>query len=329
MPYVKIGESRKIPFKLYYETLGDEDATEKVLLIMGFRCNMFAWDRQILFFKNHPEYHVCIFDNRGCGKSADEGKYSTTILAQDALELARDHLGWSAVHLVGQSMGGMIAQELVLRHPTFIKSLVLGSTHAGGWRGLVPLAGFKKMYAVVSKKTVSDKVKSILNMTYSQSFLTGSHLLNTTSTSTSTSSSSDVDDNDSDATIAHTCNEDVMVQRYKLREKHTPKQSMRGVWGHVKCVATHYVSNRRLRKIGKLNIPKLIIHGTDDQLIGHNNAQLIHKQIGGKLMIFEGCGHCANGEMEHSYNAAILQNMRSADNFIDKLARTNNDFVFL
>lgn len=54
------------------------------------------------------------------------GTHSTAILAQDTRELL-DHLRWSKCHVVGLSMGGMIAQELALLIPERISSLTLGS----------------------------------------------------------------------------------------------------------------------------------------------------------------------------------------------------------
>lgn len=78
-------------------------------------------------------YHVVAPDLRGHGDSdspADEGEYALEIFAADMIALA-DALGWERFDLLGHSMGGMIAQLLVLEHPERISRLVLMDTHHG------------------------------------------------------------------------------------------------------------------------------------------------------------------------------------------------------
>ena len=77
-----------------------------------------AWQRQTKYFghQNGDKYSHLIFDNRGiCESDKPWMRYSTSEMAKDALELA-DHLGWTKkrqLHVIGISMGGMIAQEMV------------------------------------------------------------------------------------------------------------------------------------------------------------------------------------------------------------------------
>jgi pimeloyl-ACP methyl ester carboxylesterase len=94
------------------------------------------WQRQTKYFghDNHARYSVLILDNRGVGHSDKPlVRYSTSIMAEDVRELL-DHLGWlsspRAIHVVGISLGGMIAQELALRIPDHLSSLTLVSTTA-------------------------------------------------------------------------------------------------------------------------------------------------------------------------------------------------------
>lgn len=88
-----------------------------------------AWQRQTKDFGHgqntnrdqSTKYSCLIFDNRGIGKSDKPlARYSTSEMAKDTLELI-DHVGWTSerqLHVIGVSMGGMIAQELVSNHIT-------------------------------------------------------------------------------------------------------------------------------------------------------------------------------------------------------------------
>jgi len=85
---------------------------------MGLGALKWYWQRQTQDF-GHDEaskYSCLIFDNRGMGESDKPLlRYSTSEMARDTLELL-DHVGWTgkgSVHVVGISMGGMIAQEMV------------------------------------------------------------------------------------------------------------------------------------------------------------------------------------------------------------------------
>ena len=75
-------------------------------------------------------YRVLRFDNRGVGLTdKPEGPYTTRLLAEDAKALV-DELGLPDFHLVGVSMGGMVAQEYALAHGGDLRSLVLACTYA-------------------------------------------------------------------------------------------------------------------------------------------------------------------------------------------------------
>lgn len=103
--------------------------------IMGLGAVKSAWQRQTLHFghDNGDKYSSLVFDNRGMGASDKPlMRYSTSEMAKDLIELL-DHLGWTKsrqLHIMGVSMGGMIAQEIGYAIPERVCSLNLLSTAA-------------------------------------------------------------------------------------------------------------------------------------------------------------------------------------------------------
>jgi|WetSurMetagenome_2_1015567.scaffolds.fasta_scaffold18655_3 3-oxoadipate enol-lactonase len=110
---------------IYYEVQGQGDP---LVLIAGFGSTIKGWMNQVPVFKQH--YQVIMFDNRGIGKSdKPKGPYRAKMMADDTIGLM-DHLGIKKAHILGCSMGGGIAQELVLKYPDRVNKLILASTSA-------------------------------------------------------------------------------------------------------------------------------------------------------------------------------------------------------
>lgn len=111
--------------RLAYQDVGHG---EPVVLVMGLGASGAAWEPHT---REWAKRYRCIeVDNRGAGGSpAPPGPYSTAQMADDYAELITD-LDLGPVSVVGISMGGGIAQELALRHPTLVRRLVLVSSWA-------------------------------------------------------------------------------------------------------------------------------------------------------------------------------------------------------
>lgn len=110
---------------IYYEIHGRGDP---LLMIQGWGMDITGWHSIIEPLSK--VFHVIVFDNRGTGRSeVTPGDYTTRQLADDAAALL-DHLQIDSAHVLGWSMGGMIAQELVLAYPQKVKRLILSASSA-------------------------------------------------------------------------------------------------------------------------------------------------------------------------------------------------------
>jgi 3-oxoadipate enol-lactonase len=109
---------------------------ERVLLVMGLGASASGW--RPLVERLEADHQVAWFDNRGVAGSAPlQGPTSMGEMAGDTLALA-DHLGWDSFHLVGISMGGMVAQHVALAAPERLASLTLMVTTPYGRSTLWP-----------------------------------------------------------------------------------------------------------------------------------------------------------------------------------------------
>lgn len=125
--------------EIAYETAGDP-SDPPVLLVMGLGFQLIHWDDEFVEGLVRRGHYVVRYDNRDAGESThlhdapppdlmaafggdlSSASYSLMDLADDAVGLL-DALGLDSAHLVGISMGGMIAQEVALRHPERVRSL--------------------------------------------------------------------------------------------------------------------------------------------------------------------------------------------------------------
>src|SRR4051794_34112133 len=113
--------------QLYWESTGEG---EPVLLVMGLGLSGGAWWRTVDALSRR--FRVITFDNRGVGRSRGLAPaYTTEALADDAVAVL-DALEIAEANVYGLSLGGMVAQQVALRHPRRVHSLILGATAPGG-----------------------------------------------------------------------------------------------------------------------------------------------------------------------------------------------------
>jgi 3-oxoadipate enol-lactonase len=113
-------------FDMYYEEHGH--GGEPLVLVHGYTGDVTDWRHQIPDFAR--THRVLVMDHRGHGRSGaprDRDSYTAEQMADDVEALAA-HVGFDRYHLVGHSMGGMVAQEIALRSPDRLLSLTLHDT---------------------------------------------------------------------------------------------------------------------------------------------------------------------------------------------------------
>jgi pimeloyl-ACP methyl ester carboxylesterase len=159
---------------LYYEATGQG---QPVLLIHGLGSSTRDWAEQVAFLSKH--YQVVVFDLRGHGKSdKPPGPYSIPLFAADTTELITA-LGFAPAHIVGISLGGMIALQLAASAPDLVRSLVIVNSgpefivrtfkerlQVFQRLLIVRLLGMRKMGEVLSKRLLPKPEQEELRRTF-------------------------------------------------------------------------------------------------------------------------------------------------------------------
>ncbi len=131
MPTAKVGD-----LDMYYELRGQG---HPLVMIMGLSGTLDWWEPQTVAILAR-DFRVLLFDNRDAGRTKgpdSPAPYSIRDMAADTVGLL-DRVGFARAHVVGISMGGMIAQELALNYPDRVDRLVLGCTTPGMQSGEAP-----------------------------------------------------------------------------------------------------------------------------------------------------------------------------------------------
>ncbi|MGZ8432648.1 MAG: alpha/beta fold hydrolase, partial [Candidatus Deferrimicrobiaceae bacterium] len=148
-------------FRMYYEEHG---SGFPVLMINGLGSDHLEWLHQLPAFD--ARFRVVVFDNRGTGRSGvPPGPYTTERMADDAAVLL-GVLGIPRAHVLGVSLGGMIAQEVALRHPDQVDRLVLGCTGPGGELSVRPFPAAMAAFAVAKGEDPEAELRRMLPFLY-------------------------------------------------------------------------------------------------------------------------------------------------------------------
>jgi 3-oxoadipate enol-lactonase len=215
-----------------------------------------------------PTYRVLTFDQRGSGLSEKpDMPYSIAMLADDTAALM-DHLEIPAAHIIGVSMGGMIAQEFALRHPNRVRALVLGCTTAGGPKS-IRLGGDALTNAYSTKPmTAEERGKALAEAAFTKGYV-----------------------------AQHPEIVAAMIESRRSRPIDTV------AFPHRMKAATEHDTYDRL---GEIRCPTLVITGKDDALISWENSRILAERIkGAEEVILQPAGHCFWLEQPEASSAAI------------------------
>jgi pimeloyl-ACP methyl ester carboxylesterase len=269
-----------------YETFGDS-ANPPLLLVMGLGAQMILWRDELCELLAGRGFFVIRFDNRDVGRSSKTrgrppavwpgllgrritAAYNLDDMADDAVGLL-DELGIGVAHVVGASMGGMIAQTIAARHPDRVLSLTSIMSTTGrrtvGWQNprLLPrllerrattreayVASSARFWAVIGSVAYPDTEESVL------------------------------------ARAAETWDRGV---------------SASGVARQMVAILAQPDRTKRLRE---LQVPALVIHGLDDKMVHVSGGRATSHAIpGSELLLVPGMGHDLPVQLQDTFVEAI------------------------
>ncbi|HEX5308520.1 MAG TPA: alpha/beta hydrolase [Solirubrobacteraceae bacterium] len=248
MPLAKAGQ-----IELSYDRAGDGPP---LLLVMGMSGTKHHWGERVLS-ELRRDFEVIVYDHRDAGDSTRTGApFTIAELADDAAALLAA-LEVESAHVMGISMGGMVAQELALGHPERVRALTLGCTYCGGaGSSLAAQETIERLAAAMSSGDRRLAIRTAWEINVSPGFA--------------------ADEAEWERFLA-------TGMKYGL--------PVAVIMEQMKAIAGHDTSAR----LADVQAPTLVVHGTEDLLIPTENGRMIAGLIGShppaKLEIFDGVGH--------------------------------------
>jgi pimeloyl-ACP methyl ester carboxylesterase len=275
MPRVSFTSTDNRQIELEYDHFGNP-ADPALLLIMGFTAQMVAWDEEFCTQLADRGHFVIRFDNRDCGLSTKlhgvpsnsdavimaammetempPVPYTLSDMAADAMKVL-DHLNIERAHIMGASMGGMIAQTVAIEHPHRVKTLISVMSQPGELTVGQPT---QEAMELIVTPAPSDRDEYIAFAPKWQLWQSKKY------------------------------RSDEVSRRNAIRDFDRSNYPE----GGPRQMAAIYASGSRAEGLQKLQVPTLVIHGIDDQLItpsgGERTAELIPNST---LLMVEDMGH--------------------------------------
>lgn len=268
MPVVRL----KTGINCYYEETG---CGEAVILIAGVGADHAAWVPQVAEYSKLCR--VVTIDNRGIGRSdAPEGveAYTASEMAEDTASLM-DAIGIGSAHVIGQSLGSAIAQELALKYPHRIRTLQLSVSWG---RSDERIRNLSRIMSILIERGLMEEYYA-----YIHTLAFSPHLVDTVP--------------------------DLIASLYRTNMLESPRRpTVHGLLGQWHAVYCHDALDR----LSALNVPTQVIAGEGDMLIHPLYARKLADTIrGSSFQSFSGerASHLLNIEMARHFNTVTLEFM--------------------
>jgi pimeloyl-ACP methyl ester carboxylesterase len=244
--------------ELEYETFGDR-AGPPLLLIGGLGTQLITWDEEFCQLLAGRGFHVIRFDNRDAGLSTwmDGGdEYTLDEMAADAVGLL-DALGIPAAHVVGASMGGFIAQLIALEHPDRVLTLTSMISGPNGADQVQPTAEAMALLMTPVPETREDRIGVGLRA--------------------------------KEALLGPADPFDAGYERQRVEMAVDRAYNPAGFVRQLQAITS---APSRLRRLGSIRVPTLVVHGDADILVPVENGRRVAAAIpGARLLEIPGMGH--------------------------------------
>lgn len=251
---------------IFYEVHGQG---EPLVLIQGLGGSHSAWVFQTRAFKKY--YQVVTFDNRGVGITGrSRAAYSIRTMAEDTIGLL-DHIGLDKAHILGMSLGGMIAQEIAINHPERVRKLVLVCTSAGEGESndihkeMLSLIGITEGSTEVDFRSVdpAELMSVIISLAFNR-------------------------------------------RLYRIPLSFLFKISMKQGGGHLEQMEA-VVGHTTIDRLHLIKAPTLVITGTKDRVVSPHSSEVLASKIpNAKLVKVEGGSHAFFIELRGRFNQEVL-----------------------
>ncbi|MFX1566902.1 MAG: alpha/beta fold hydrolase [Promethearchaeota archaeon] len=254
---------------IYFEIHGEG---YPFLLIRGLSSSLESWPPYSIA-QFSKIFKTIVFDNRGAGKSdTPDGEYSAKMMADDTIGLI-DNLDIKNLYLLGFSMGGCIAQELVLNYPKKVKKLVLTSSWCGPSHGIPPIPGknpFTDMLTLLKEKNYEKVARNLTEALFPENYKKN--------------------------------NPNIIkkvIDNY-MNNPPSPK-GFEGQSAYVESFDTY-------ERLSEITIPTLILHGTEDVILPVENAKILAENIpSAELILFENTGHGMNIQENKRWTQKVIE----------------------
>jgi len=244
---------------MYYEIHGQG---EPLVMIMGLSANVDWWD-PVIVERLSKRYQLLLFDNRGAGRTEKpQMTYTIALMAQDTVELMTQ-VGIEKAHILGVSMGGMIAQELALHYPERVNKLILACTNCGGTQSIVAPPDVIGLFT--NRTGTPDEIKQrMFKVLFPDEYI---------------------------------ANHADQLEQLWLRAIRAPIPTD-ALLRQLEAIQTFSTYDR----LDQIQAPTLVMTGDQDILVPPKNAEIIAGRIpGARLEIFEGGGHGFTGQFPDKF----------------------------